>query len=176
MGIDALWDDDEAEDPLLPFERRCKHCGRKYSKGAKFCPTCKEVVAGWLIWLRRFGWLVVIALAVVAVQNYRRLFPPAPEAPGGGPPKGGVEMVNHALSREKYGDLMYIRGVVTNHSPVDFFYVKVEFDLMNARGIPIGSTSDQLSVISSNGVWNFKALVLDPDAVKYQNPRVSAVR
>jgi hypothetical protein len=175
MGINALWDDDEAEEKLKHFERRCTSCGRKYEKGAMFCPSCKEVVAGWLIWLRRVGWLIVIGLAVVAVMNYRRLYPRS-QTVDGAPAKGGVEMLSHSLSREKYGDLMYVRGVVTNHSPVDFFYVKVEFEIVDAQGKPLGTVADQLNVISSNAVWNYKALVLDPDTARYINPRVSAVR
>lgn len=174
LGIEAAWEDDETADPLKNFERRCNSCGRKYEKGALFCPTCKEVVSRWLVWLRRFGWLVVISLAVVAFLNYRRLYPSRAES--NGPPKGGVEMLSHTMSREKHGDLTYIRGVVTNHSPVDFFYVKVEFDLIDSKGKILDTVGDQLNVISSNAVWNYKALVLDPDAVRYVNPRVSAVR
>jgi len=173
MGIEAAWDDDELEDPLKDYEKRCDSCGRKYEKGAVFCPTCKEVVARWLVWLRRFGWLVVLSLAVVAVLNFRRLYPGGADA---GPSRAGVEMLSHTMSREKFGDLTYIRGVVTNHSPVDLFYVKVEFDLIDNRGKVLDTVGDQLNVISSNAVWNYKALVLDPDAVRYINPRVSAVR
>ena len=80
MGIEAAWDDDELEDPLKDYEKRCDSCGRKYEKGAVFCPTCKEVVARWLVWLRRFGWLVVLSLAVVAVLNFRRLYPGGADA------------------------------------------------------------------------------------------------
>ncbi|MGB0580367.1 MAG: hypothetical protein ACPGVU_11745, partial [Limisphaerales bacterium] len=66
MGIESAWDDEEAEDILKDFEKRCTSCGRKYEKGAVFCPTCKEVVAKWLIWLRVFGFLIVLSLAGVA--------------------------------------------------------------------------------------------------------------
>lgn len=175
LGIDALWED-EVEELLTASELRCQSCGRKYQKGLLFCPNCNEVVVGWLVWLRRMGWLVVITLSVLAFLNYRRLYPPAPTGADGGPQKGGVEMLGHSLKREKYGRLSYIRGVVTNHSPVDFFYVKVEFDLLDAKGRRLGTVSDQRSVMSSNAVWNYKALVLDPDGARYENPRVSAVR
>ena len=173
MGIESAWDDEEAEDILKDFEKRCTSCGRKYEKGAVFCPTCKEVVAKWLIWLRVFGFLIVLSLAGVAVWNYLRLYPHQADA---GPTKAGVEMISHTMSREKFGDLTYIRGVVTNHSPVDLFYVRVDFDLIDNRGKILDTVGDQLNVISSNAVWNYKALVLDPDAVRYINPRVSAVR
>lgn len=173
LGIDALWEDEEEK--LLAHEKRCTECGRKYFKGAKFCPTCGHVVAAWLRWLRRAGWLVVLALGVVAVVNYRRVFPPAP---GGdeGPPKTGVEIVSHALQRERFGDLRYVRGTVTNHSPVDLFYVKVEFDLVDGNGSILGVAMDQNPVVSSNAVWEYKALVLEDAAISYKNPRISAVR
>jgi uncharacterized OB-fold protein len=173
LGINALWEDEEEK--LLAHEKRCTECGRKYFKGSKFCPTCGHVVAAWLRWLRRLGWLAVLSLAVVAVWNYRRVFPPAPGGDAG-PSKTGVEMLNHSLQREKFGALRYIRGTVTNHSPVDLFYVKVEFDLVDGNGRILSTAVDQNAVINSNAVWNFKALVLDDIATTYKNPRVSAVR
>ncbi|MBL6763452.1 MAG: hypothetical protein ISQ14_00740 [Verrucomicrobiae bacterium] len=173
LGIKALWEDEEEK--LLAHERRCPECGKKYFVGAKFCPVCDYVVAGWLRWLRRLGWTVVLALAVTAVWNYRRVFPPAPDA-AAGPVKTGVEIVSHALQREKNGALRYIRGGVTNHSPVDLFYVKVEFDLVDGNGQILGVAMDQNAVVSSNAFWNFKAMVFDDGATAYRNPRISAVR
>ncbi len=175
LGIQTAWEDEEEEEQLLPHERRCKECGRKYNIGTRFCPTCKALVSGWIRWMRRLGWTVVIALAVVAFLNYRRLFPPQQTADGG-PPKSGVEILSHSMQREKQGDLTYIRGVVTNHSPVDMFYLKMEFELIDATGNSLGLAEDNKSILSSNAVWNFKAMVLDPDAVTYRNARLSAVR
>lgn len=176
LGIQAAWEEDEAVETLLPTERRCRDCGRKYTVGTRYCPTCKALISGWIRWTRRIGWTVVVALMVVAFLNYRRLYPAKAKNADGGPPKSGVELLSHSLQREKHGDLMYVRGTVTNHSPVDMFYAKVEFELIDAIGNSLGMAEDNKSVISSNAVWGFKAMVLDPDAVSYRNPKLSAVR
>ena len=90
--------------------------------------------------------------------------------------KGPRRQASHSLQREKFGDLRYVRGMVTNHSPVDLFYVKVEFDLVDGNGRILETAMDQTSVVSSNAVWSFKAMVLEDAATSYRNPRISAVR
>ena len=172
--VKSLWDDED-EEVLQVGEKRCGSCGSKV-KDLKICPSCGDVLVGWLKALRWTGGLIIVGLAVTAFLNYRRLYPPPVLGPNGEPQQGGVQMLGHQMKKEKYGDLIYIRGVVTNHSPVDFFYVKVEFEILDAAGKVIGNASDQQPVISSNAVWNFKAMVMDPDAQNYQGGNISAIR
>ena len=172
--VKALWED-EVEEVLKAGEKRCASCGYKALE-KKFCPACGDILVWWVKALRYTGYIVVIALAVTAFMNYRRLYPPPVLGPDGLPPKGGVELLTHQMKKEKFGNLVYIRGMVTNHSPVDFFYVKVEFDLLDGLGQVIGTATDQNPVVASNAVWNYKAMILDPDARGYRNERISAVR
>ena len=61
----------------------------------------------------------------------------------------------------------------SNHADRGFYGVKVEIDLLNRAGAPVGTTVDQIQFVDGHKVWNFKALVIDPDAVSAAPARVS---
>ncbi len=84
---------------------------------------------------------------------------------GGSVGKGsGLELLSSNIQRAQEGGLVYVVGVVTNHDPVQYFNVKVEFDLFDSNGQPLGETSDYNGNLAPNKGWEFRALVLEENA------------
>ena len=80
---------------------------------------------------------------------------------GGGGGGEGLELLSHNIQRAQEGGLVYVVGVVTNHDPVQYFNVKVEFDLFDSGGQPLGETADYNGNLAPNKGWEFRALVLE---------------
>jgi len=76
----------------------------------------------------------------------------------------GLELLNSNIQRAQEGGLVYVVGVVTNHDPVQYFNVKVEFDLFDSGGQPLGETADYNGNLAPNKAWEFRALVLEENA------------
>ena len=58
-----------------------------------------------------------------------------------------------------------VNGVVENRTTRPRQGVRVEIELLNARGEPLWSTSAFAPSIEPNKSWNFRASVVDPNAV-----------
>ena len=77
------------------------------------------------------------------------------------------------LEKAKGSSLIYALGTLRNESEHQRFGVKLEFELMDARGAVIGAAKDYRAVIEPRQEWRFRALVLDAKAV---TARVSSIR
>ena len=64
------------------------------------------------------------------------------------------------------GLLRYIVGSVRNQSAKQYKYVQVQFSLYDKDGAQVGSAFDNVSNLEANGLWKFKAIVLEDSAVK----------
>ncbi len=83
------------------------------------------------------------------------------------PPSGpDLEIKSFVWEKSKDSNFVFVKGTVVNYSPYRYFAVKVEFDLLNSQGAPIGVVSDYIAVIEPKKTWAFKVLVNDSDAVK----------
>jgi ribosomal protein S27E len=78
-----------------------------------------------------------------------------------------LKLVQFSLpkTRAKGSSVIYLQGTVTNQAKVQYFSVKIEFDLLDAKGAKVGTAKDQLANLAPRGVWNFKALVVEKQAV-----------
>jgi hypothetical protein len=83
------------------------------------------------------------------------------------PPSGpDLEIKSFVWEKSKESNFVFVRGAVKNHSAYRYFAVRVEFELLNAQGAPVGVVSDYIQVVEPRKEWAFKVLVNDPDAVK----------
>jgi len=181
--VKAQWTDEEDDQPASK-PLRCDFCGTKIPPGANACPDCGTAVAARSAgpakpnWFRRIGGGLVVVLALVAAfrwgEYYLSLRPKTSK--DGKPVKSGVEVLNHAMQTQPGTSLLYIRGNVTNHSDVPFFAVKVEAELLDKNGSPLGKASDTRMVLDARKLFPFNVAVLDPDAKTYTNLTVSAQR
>jgi hypothetical protein len=85
--------------------------------------------------------------------------PPPPRQPG-----EDLQMLRRKIQKAEEGSLRYVMGAVTNHAGKQFFNVKIEFEMLNAKKQVVGAASDYVGNLSAHGVWNFRAQILDKDA------------
>jgi len=66
------------------------------------------------------------------------------------------------------GSFYFITGRVQNNSVTDtYFEVGVKFLLQDAQDNPLGMVQDSVGFIDPGKTWDFRVLVIDPDATKY---------
>ncbi len=93
--------------------------------------------------------------------------PPQPVEPAG-PDQGTLTLAGTPALKED-GDFHYIQGTVKNNSKRDVFYeVKVKFRLMDKNGAALGEVQDYAPFIEPGKSWDFRVLVVDIDATKYE--------
>ena len=80
------------------------------------------------------------------------------------PPKSSNDLNVASIGLEKTGGsgLVYATGEVKNNSDYQRFGVKIELELVDSRGLKVGTATDYTPLIEPRGVWHFKALVLEP--------------
>jgi hypothetical protein len=85
---------------------------------------------------------------------------------------GKFEVTDYKIERLEGRSLVYVVGTVTNGTPKQAFSVRVNFDLTSKDGEATGTATDYVQSIPSGDAWNFRALVLDTNAV---NAKLSAL-
>jgi hypothetical protein len=65
---------------------------------------------------------------------------------------------------ETQGSLRYALGITSNELAQERFGVRIQLELLDTNGWRVGKTSDYRSVLHSNEVWHFRALVVEPAA------------
>ena len=87
--------------------------------------------------------------------------PPTPRQPG-----EDIQLLRHKIEKAAEGSLRYISGIVTNHGDKQVFNVRIEFEMLNAQGQVVGTAKDYLGNLGAHTDWDFRAQIVDPDAVK----------
>ena len=126
-------------------------------------PSAKPGKNGKLIALVSVGVVALITICVLLTLLFVKKGGGG-DGGGGGGGGSGLELVSHTLQKASEGGLIYVVGVVTNHDPEQYFNVKVEFDLFDADGQPLGDTSDYNGNLAPQKSWEFRALVLEENA------------
>lgn len=65
-------------------------------------------------------------------------------------------------------------GVIVNNSNEQKDYVQVEINLYDSQGFQTGATMANLLNLEPNGKWNFKAIVLENEAVSYKIKKITS--
>lgn len=163
-----LEDPYEAELERISSQVRCTECGAKVEPGTKICPKCGEILSKGMRRMRRYGSLVAVCLGAYLIVTWPYAWPAflAKRAYRPAPVKYAAEVLNFSVQKAADNNLYFVRGVVTNHAPVQLFGVKVEFSLLDRGGAALSAIAvDQIQILEPHKTWGFKALVLDPDAV-----------
>jgi hypothetical protein len=69
-----------------------------------------------------------------------------------------------SMERQAKSSLVYAIGAVTNASEVQRFGVRLELEILDQTGRPVGRASDYARVIEPRAVWSFRALMTDSHA------------
>ena len=87
--------------------------------------------------------------------------PPPPRKPG-----DDLQVLRLAIENAAEGNLRYVAGVITNHADKQLFNVKVEFEMLNAKGQVVGTANDYLGNLGANTAWDYRAQIVERDATK----------
>jgi len=69
--------------------------------------------------------------------------------------------------------LVYVMGTLTNHAPIQYFNLRVEFDLFDKTGTnKVGHTTDYVGNLGPTSAWTFKALVMEENATEAKLEKV----
>ena len=68
------------------------------------------------------------------------------------------------LEKTLGSSLVYVTGTIRNLNDRQRFGVKAEFNLLATNGAAAGKASDYAPTLEKNGVWKFKALVMESKA------------
>ena len=68
------------------------------------------------------------------------------------------------LEKTPGSSLVYVTGTIRNLNDRQRFSVKAEFNLLATNGAAAGQASDYAPTLEKNGVWKFKALVMESKA------------
>ena len=153
----------------------CPSCASRIDIGQSVCPSCGAGLVKHVRIIRRYGALLLVALIIAfpfllprdfklpfaALEKQKNKFTP--------PAKPDIEMINPAWSKAKEGNVHFISGtIVNNSSKYRFLGVKVEFELLDKAGNPLGKTIDQLGILEPKKNWVFRAVAIDPDATNFK--------
>ena len=151
----------------------CPHCGQATELPALPLPTKNS---------RRALILLVIALVFIVVTASLMIFlkhgakVPTPEkiiSTATNPPvlkpieentTNGFAFSALKLEKTPGSSLTYVTGTIRNLTDRQRFGVKAEFNLIATNGAAAGKASDYAPTLEKNGVWKFKALVMESKA------------
>ncbi len=100
--------------------------------------------------------------AGVATNTEAVTEPPAAKAPKSA---ADLKLGTIRLEQTKGSSLVYAIGAVNNDSDYQRFGVRIELNLINAKGERVGGAQDYIAVIEPRKTWEFRVLVNDPKAV-----------
>jgi hypothetical protein len=121
------------------------------------------------------GAMIVLKRAKTVVQrNHERIIAYSTNSQAATPPQpvpnvladAGFRATPVEFQKTAGSSLIYATGDLINLKPQQRFGVKVELNLLDAAGKPVGMASDYQQVIETNGTWRFKALVVNSKAAR----------
>ncbi len=180
---------------MMPEEKVCEECGDRRSTVSNWSGTaifrlvagimlgCELLVLGlqWTTTAEPFGLrkhtrqAIKVKLGLVEgkksglyVAQNGGTNNPAGNAPVAKDPD--LVLAEHELKPNKDNGALYIRGTVKNISKYRYLAVKVKFNLKDRANSVISgaSVSAYIQSIEPGKEWEFKVLLLDPDATSYE--------
>ncbi len=170
----------------------CSNCGKETANDASFCPNCgtslQQAAAAETAPAKNNpisnqskkkpkGCLTAIAivvgvfvfLAVIGILFGDKSSPSTNDVKDAVKTITGsksLELVDSKVIRENY--TRYIVGTIKNNSDKEFSYAQVEINIYDKSGAQVGSTLANTNNLESNGIWKFKAPIIEDNAASYK--------
>ena len=141
--MSAAWDEAEATGEMIRPDRKARKASQ--SKLGKVLSVITVLLVG--------------AAAAGLLYKKKHGQPIQPKRSG-----KDLEVLNFALQKAKEGELVYVVGTLTNHAAVQYFNLRVEFDVFDKDAQKVESTTDIVNNLGPASAWNFKAIVLGTNA------------
>jgi hypothetical protein cdifQCD-7_02251 len=87
---------------------------------------------------------------------------------------GKFELINGELNAVNENYSSYIIGSLKNTTSKTYSYAQVTFNLYDADGAQIGTALDNINNWEPDGLWKFKAMILEQDVASYKLVKVQA--
>ena len=87
---------------------------------------------------------------------------------------GKFELINGELNTVNENYSSYIIGSLKNTTSKTYSYAQVTFNLYDADGAQIGTALDNINNWEPDGLWKFKAIILEQDVASYKLVKVEA--
>lgn len=87
---------------------------------------------------------------------------------------GKFELINGELNAVNENYSSYIIGSLKNTTSKTYSYAQVTFNLYDADGAQIGTALDNINNWEPDGLWKFKAIILEQDVASYKLVNVQA--
>ena len=180
---------------MMPEEKVCVECGDRRSTVSKWTGTavfrlvagimlgCELLVLGlqWTTTAEPFGLRKHTRHAVkvkLGLVEEKKSGPDVAQNGGTNNPAGNAPvakdpdlvLAEHELKPDKDNGALYIHGTVKNISKYLYLAVRVKFNLKDKANsvIPGASIAAYVQSIEPGKEWEFKVLLLDPDATSYE--------
>ena len=176
---------------MMPEDKVCVECGDRRSLGGNWSNTkvlrlvagvvlgCEFLVLGlqWTTTSKPFGLRKHTRHAVkvqLGLAEAVQLVQAGVHAVGTNNPVAvdpDLVLAKHELKPDKNNGALYIHGTVKNVSKYRYLAVKAKFRQKDRAGSAISGADvvfDQIRVIEPGKTWEFKVLLLDPDATGYE--------
>jgi hypothetical protein len=75
-----------------------------------------------------------------------------------------VQLMGHKIEKAESGSLIFVNGLVQNHSKGQLYNVEAFFDLYNDKGKKLGETRDYLGILAPEGKWELRATIFQRGA------------
>ena len=159
----------------------CPHCGQPTELPAPLTPKKSRrplMIAIIVLLVAAAIGAVMISLKLGGkVSVAEKNFSVATNLPAIKPPEetttNGFAFSALKLEKTPGSSLIYVTGTIRNLNDRQRFGVKAEFNLLATNGAAAGKASDYAPTLEKNGVWKFKALVMESKAA---NATLNSIR
>ena len=80
--------------------------------------------------------------------------------------KPKYEILEQKITKEQY--VRYVAGKIKNNSGTERGYLQVEINLYDKDNNQVGSTLANVNNLEKDGIWTFKAPILEDEATSYK--------
>ena len=138
--------------------KKCRYCKTEIDHKAKICPHCKKKQTNPLVKGSIIFFIVLMVIVGISSgmdedqiqQEQREKY-------------SFVEEAKIIEEGNEYFKTKYITGAIKNTTDKKTSYIQIVFNLFDEDGNVIGSAMDNINHIDPDGVWRFKAIILEDD-------------
>lgn len=164
------------------MEKKCKHCAMMIPKAAKICPHCRKK-QGWTMPAKIVMGLIIFSAFIPLLGRKAddppinkpispQTVSPATQQPVA-PRQQGLVLLESNWEMSEH-NMRYIYGTVKNDSSKRYKYAQISFNLYDADNAQIGSAWTNINNLEPNGIWKFRAVVMEKRATSYKYADSSA--
>lgn len=160
-----------------PTIKKCPECGLELSPDTSRCPRCSKTITVNGVKGKSPAAQIISGIIFVACMMFffnscgsssspQQTKSPTATITQQTKQANDLEVVEHKAQSEQYS--RYIVGTVKNNSNKKYRYAEIRFTLHDESGAQVGSAMTNTTDLDANGIWKFKAVIIDKRATNYK--------